>query len=218
MNQKGQAPQNHLREAYSTALGLARQKLVSMDGAQIARCSGARYDDEHKCLYLRYLGEEYRIDCASGEIRCLGGESDAVLVEHQVLISHYLVMADATPLTGHLISFKELPGGGAIYCSNFQKRAIDPMVKRFANDFKSFQRAGVRLYGRRADLGHASVQIPLFPHVPVTYVIWQGDDEVPSSGTILFDGSIIQYMPVEDVVVAASNGTYAMMRLAKGTN
>jgi hypothetical protein len=58
--------------------------------------------------------------------------------------------------------------------------------------------------------------LKVFPFVPVTYVIWQGDEEVADSGTILFDESITSYLPAEDIVLAASFGTYALMEYSKG--
>ena len=51
----------------------------------------------------------------------------------------------------------------------------------------------------------------MLPLVPVTCVVWAGDEEIPPSATILFDDSITSYLPVEDIVLAASYGVYALM-------
>jgi len=37
--------------------------------------------------------------------------------------------------------------------------------------------------------------------VPITFVLWRGDEEIPPSGNVLFDASIPSYLPVEDIAV-----------------
>ena len=48
-----------------------------------------------------------------------------------------------------------------------------------------------------------AVTIQVFPSVPVTFVLWRGDDEFSPSGSVLFDSTISQYLPTEDVAVLA---------------
>lgn len=205
---------DNLLRAYIVAYENAREQFLKMEISAIIEAARVKYDPENNCLIVRYIGRDFVVDIATGEITCPSSDKD-VPVTDKVLIMHYLVEARISSPTGKLISFKELPHGGAIYCSNFQKRAIDPMVKRFNADFDMLYCVSEALGGRKTSLGHAAVTIDLLPNVPVTYVIWQGDDEVPSSGTILFDQNVDNYLPVEDIVVLASNGSYAMIGLAK---
>ena len=72
-----------------------------------------------------------------------------------------------------------------------------------------------KLGGRKEKYGHASVTLNVFELVPVTYIVWEGDDEIASSATILFDDSITSYLPGEDIVLAASYGVYELMALAR---
>ena len=52
----------------------------------------------------------------------------------------------------------------------------------------------------------------LFPKVPVTVIVWQGDDEVPPACTLLFDRSIGEIFPTEDVAIA---GAFLVEKLIK---
>lgn len=106
------------------------------------------------------------------------------------------------------IAFRELPGGN-IYVTPFTNRTIRPMVSWFSREPERLVRAAERLGGRRADFGHASAVIDVLPLVPICFVLWQGDDEVPSSGQILFDRSASDYLDTEDLVVAAAEALYA---------
>jgi hypothetical protein len=57
------------------------------------------------------------------------------------------------------------------------------------------------LGGRDADHGDVSVTINAFDRVPITLVLWRGDEEVPPDGNILFDANVSDYLSTEDVTV-----------------
>lgn len=207
--------ESNLMNAYKTAYDMACKELKNRDMIDISLNSNAIYNAESNTLQVRYLNDGYVVNCHDGEIKFINKEEE-VTTTVKVLIMHYLLNANVRPLTGKHISFKEIPGGGAIYYQTFFKRAITPMVKTFGNNFEGFYKAGEKLGGKKEGLGHASITIDIFPLVPVTYVLWEGDEEMSSSGTILFDESITNYLPGEDIVLAASFGVYEMMKHSRG--
>lgn len=116
---------------------------------------------------------------------------------------------------GEYISFREIPGAGNIYYPAFKKRAIDPLVKTFADEPSKLIRASSLLGGITLNIGTASVALDILPYITVFYTVWQGDEEVPPSGTILFRKNIISLLPGEDITVAASFGVYELIATAK---
>jgi hypothetical protein len=62
---------------------------------------------------------------------------------------------------------------------------------------------GGRLDGEVVGYGDAAMRFPVLPRVPITAILWRGDDELPPSGQILFDAGITGYLPLEDIVVAS---------------
>jgi hypothetical protein len=130
----------------------------------------------------------------------------------KALILHYLLNAKKTQPAGKLISFREVRGGGMNYYSVFCKRAILPLQKAFEGETEKLAAAASGLDATSQKYGDASVTVPVFPLIPVTYVVWRKDDENPSSASILFDGSISAYLPCEDIVLAASLGAYELIR------
>jgi hypothetical protein len=207
--------ESNLTNGYMEAYRNACNHLKERNPEEIAGNCHAVFDRNSNTLRLKYFKFEYVINCYTGEINCLDSK-EQVTSTVKVLILHYLINACKKPLSGKFISFKEIPGGGSIYYQTFQKRAIVPLIKTFSKDFLKFYGACEKLEGKKEKLGHASVTLKVFPLVPVTYVIWQGDEEVADSGTILFDESITSYLPAEDIVLAASFGTYALMEYSKG--
>jgi hypothetical protein len=198
---------------YEEAYRLSCERLIECDIDAVCQNTKAVYSTETNTWSVRYFGEECRIRHTGGSIFF---ESPKELdVTEKVLVLHYLIFAKPAHLTGRLVSFSEIPNGGAIYYDTFKKRSIDPLVKIFSGDPKAFAPAAGSIGGRPESFGDVSVVVPVFPLVPVTYVIWQGDDEIGPNGTILFDSSVESFLPAEDIVVAASVGTYRMLRAWK---
>jgi len=202
--------ESNLTNAYLEAYQQACRKLLNCSAEEICQNSKAAYEKETETYVIRYFDHQYRIKCADGSVSFKENTAEPTTTE-KVLILHYLINAQPKPLSGRNISFKEVPNGGSIYYSTFKKRAIDPLVKTFSEDLSGFAEAVVALSGISENFGDASTTIYAFPYVPVTYVLWQGDEEIPSSGTILFDSSVSHFLPVEDIVLAASFGAYKMI-------
>jgi hypothetical protein len=53
------------------------------------------------------------------------------------------------------------------------------------------------------------------PRIPLGLLVWRGDEEFHAAGKVLFDSSVSQYLPVEDIVVLAET---VVWKLVKGKN
>ncbi len=204
--------ESNLKNAYLTAYKMACSDFILGNFEEISQATNTFFDKISNIITVKYLNRQYFVHCDSGDI-CSEISDEEVTTTVKVLILHYLLYSKVKPLSGRNISFREVPGGGAIYYETFQKRAIFPLVKTFSNNIEGLYKAGEILGGNRESYGHASISLKVFPLVPITYIIWQGDDEVRPSGTILFDDSITSYLPGEDIVLAASFGVYEMMKV-----
>ena len=61
-------------------------------------------------------------------------------------------------------------------------------------------------------IGDASVRIDAFPKLPVTVVLWEGDQEIPGNANILFDETAPLLLAMEDLSVV---GNLVSFRLRK---
>jgi hypothetical protein len=194
-------------------LGIAQKEFAELaehDPQTIAFRAGVRYLDEESEFIVPFLNEEYRVRFPSGEVYQQGKE---VPLEKQILILHYLSSAEGVPLKHQWISFKELPSG-QIYINPFYNRAVRPLIKHFGEQPDQLIRAALSLGGEKGDKGDVSVKITIFPMVPITYIIWLGDDEFPPSGNVLFDASAANYLPTEDYAMASGMVVYELKKLA----
>lgn len=205
---------NNLKSAYSKAYGLACEKLQDKPPQSIATATGVVYDEEQHSFSINFLSESYQINASNGEVT----DSKGVVVDDTVLTTlllHYLITGTGEKLTGEHIAFTQIPGGGSIYDNAYQRRVISPFTKTFGNNLELFSKVAEKYNGRKSSYGDLSITFDIFPYVPVTYVIWRGDEEFPPSSTTMFDQTISSYLPVEDVVIMVSFSTYGLMRLAK---
>ena len=183
--------------SYSAAEEKAWEDLVHLDSKSIAKNSLADFDGRN--FTLTVLDETVNLDKWEGHVT----SSQPHDKSFEILVMHYLVGCQAGGLVDELVLFRQLKGGEA-YNDTFQKRVSERLAKEFGGDPSSLVRAGVRLNGKIRSKGSASVELSLFPKVPVTVIVWRGDDEIPAACTILFDRSIADIFPTEDVAVAGS--------------
>jgi hypothetical protein len=56
------------------------------------------------------------------------------------------------------------------------------------------------------------VTINAFDRVPVTFVLWRGDEELSPNGNILFDANISDYLSTEDVTVLSETIIWKLVK------
>jgi hypothetical protein len=115
-----------------------------------------------------------------------------------VLVLHYLVTSKAKTLRNKLITYRELPDGMVFY-NAFRSIAIEPIAQEFGEDLDRFETHADALGGRKVKLGEIAFEFKIFPRVPVTYLLWGGDEEIPASANILFDESASEQLHTEDL-------------------
>lgn len=183
----------------------------SKPAAIMAANSGCEYDEKNNLIYVEYLTEGYQVTYPTGEVSYANKEGEVDL-KVKVFLLHYLFGASGEPLTGKKISFKEVPGG-EIYIGPFNKRALFPFIGMFGENAEAFKRVAEKLGATAEKMGDLSFSIPVLSKVPVTFVLWLGDDEFPANGTVLFDSSAISYLPTEDFAVIAQFTVFKMKAL-----
>ncbi|HUW64175.1 MAG TPA: DUF3786 domain-containing protein [Spirochaetia bacterium] len=180
------------------AMAGAREAFAGRDPGEMARNSGTVYDG---CgvLSVPFLGTTYKVSYPEGVFVAEGPEPD---LGSQILILHYLTGATGLVPGGRQVSFKELPSG-FLYAGPFAGRAVQPLTRAFGEAGGALLAAGAALGGRSVQLGDVAVELPALPLVPLTLIIWLGDEEFPAGGNILFDATAPVHLSTEDCVVLA---------------
>jgi len=204
--------QNSNEYGYKLAYRLACEQLVKVDDIdQQCLRSGARYQiiDSKKVITIEYLNQSYQIVFPDITISLVDRDEE-VSLRDKVLILHYFTQAKGTPHCNKLIAYKELPVG-ANYFPAFSKRALKPLLDHFGKEPHLLIDAAAKLGGYKVDYGDVAVTINAFSRLPITIILWQGDDEFAPEGSLLFDSSISDYLSTEDITVLCETITWRLV-------
>lgn len=198
-------------KAYQLAYRLAGDQLAQIKDVK-AQClkAGAGYSQAKKLITLEYLNQSCLISLPDIEISLLDSE-EPLPIREKILLLHYLISAKGTPFSSQMITYKELPGG-ANYFPSFAGRAIKPLLDYFGREPYRLIEVAKKLGGVSAQYGDVAVTIKALPRVPVTLVLWGGDEEFPPRGGIVFDRSITDYLATEDVNVLCETIVWSLVK------
>lgn len=186
-------------ETFQPAIDKAWEDLLALKPEQIIENANVTFEETSKIFTVPVLGKDYRVDLIVRKIMHPGGEAD----EHisgaiTVLVLHYLINAKQTTLKNKLISYRELPNGMVFY-NAFRSIAIEPVAQKFGNDLEAFAKHSETIGGIKVNHGEIAFEFKIFPRVPVIYILWAGDEEIPASANILFDASAPEHLHTEDL-------------------
>lgn len=193
--------QDSWKVAWELAFGQTVEELRQADLSGCCEKSGARWRSDDGIAEVELLNRVYQVHPPEFEV--VGPEiGEAVPITDKILLLHYLHKASGVPLAGEWISFDKVPGG-EIYLPVFRARSIDRLVRGFGGREEMLLETAQAIGGRPAEFGDVSVRIEALPRVPVLVILWRGDEEFSPSGNLLFDATVTQYLPMEDIVVLA---------------
>lgn len=137
-----------------------------------------------------------------------------ITLASKILILHYLIKASGLPLSGDKISYEDLPGCRP-YLPVFDRRVCYPLLTAFGSNRDLFQQAGSALGGTEEEYGNASFTLKAFPMIPITFILWEGDEEFLPSMKVLFDRTVDSYLPLEDITVISKLAATRILHAAR---
>lgn len=182
---------NNLEEQpYEHYLALYREALPQDISAHL----NLPYSEVTHCFYLRFLGSNYTVSHPEFTVRCLGGGNGIPTLETdryaQILLLRYFLEGDHAESMGTYMAFRELPWGDTYY-RQFQSRCVDRLARTYGNRLPEFRAVMESLWGVPYAHGDACYDVELLNGLFVRLVLWQGDEEFPPSGQILFSDNFL---------------------------
>ncbi|MFH0823369.1 MAG: DUF3786 domain-containing protein [Pseudomonadota bacterium] len=196
------------KDNYGEALKIGLDSLGAKPPRLIADLAGAAYEGNK--IILPHLDREIILDIDSRRITTSSTGADAP-IWLAILAVHYLNNADGTRPSGKLKHFREFRDG-LFYEPAFNKKTKTVLIQVFGRDPRPMIVAGEKLKGKRLDSADASVELAYFPFLPITCLVWEGDEEFPPEAGVLFDETAFVFFSAEDMAVA---GQMAVLELLK---
>jgi len=101
------------------------------------------------------------------------------------------------PFSQQLISVADLKE--ALYFKGPHRLPVDILAERFGQDLPGFQRVARFLAGTPLEMADAAYTFLPLPRLPVSILLWLGDEEFPPQCTVLFDRSIEAYLSASGI-------------------
>lgn len=190
-------------ETYGPALERARQALPALDPNETALRAGVAFEPSQGGrgdFVIPFFGQLYRIQWPQGTVWRPAHRQDKVDIAIRILLLHYLIEADGTPMASKWIAFRNLPGGLG-YDAAFEGRANRRLARAFGTNLSAFEAAARALGGEPLTFGDASFLFRALPRLWLATVLHLADDEFPANANVLFDASASHYLPTEDIAV-----------------
>ena len=163
--------------------------------------AGAEYDEDSNRITVAYLNRPYVLtlsDCQISPRDKYTDPDEEITAMDKTLIVHYLTLAKGTALSGRLVTYKQVPGG-IPYFARFSHLAVDPLISHFGEKPELLIPAGEKIGGMKVNRGDAAIAINAFSRVPITIVLQGSDEEFPPTASVMFDSTIPDYLPSQDI-------------------
>ena len=188
------------------ALSVVIQRFSSLDPLQMSELSGAAYAKNR--FTLPYCNLPVTVDYPKGTVSMMDDHMP-LNNDERVLLLQYLSNASGLPPRDQWLSFLDLRGG-PLHWLPFQREALNPLARHYGEQPELFLELGERYGGKRVDEADVALFIPVLPRLPLTFMLWEGDDEFPSRSMILFDSVAESYLSTAALYVMAIQ---AMIRI-----
>jgi hypothetical protein len=196
---------------YNMALEIAKNELSKRNPLHVCRLSGASWEEKSGSTTMRLRFLNRMITISWPDLLFYQGSNEEVPIKERILILHYMNGSERGHLTGELIAYQDI-SFARFYVDAFNRRVKYPMINAFGNRPDQLPGLARELFAARtASLGDISVLIQALPKIPVTLVIWKGNEEFPLDGTILFDSSIKDILSAEDISELTSRIVYPLI-------
>lgn len=180
---------------YERSALAARALFLTWDQPKMIEKYRLRADAQY--LYLRFLGEEYRIHRRDGRVECLEGGIQPADFHAMMVLYDYLCREGEPPcMCGRWVRTHALKNA-ALTCPSDVK-----LYQRYADAFQTRQdalkRAAAQI-GTPFPQGDIAFRFPIFDGMDGVFQFWAGDEEFPPSVRFLWDDTLHHYLKFETV-------------------
>ena len=173
----------------------ARERLAGRQSQELCENANIIYNEKAGFFVLESLGQEIKIQYPNFTVTPnLNGW-------HQLVILHYMDLADGTALENRLISFSQLKDG-MVRGSRLDRKCeavIGSLLKQIPEE--DFMDRCLSIGGKRISTNaDFTVIFPFLPNFPVTLKVWFADEEFDASARMMLDTCADHYLTIEDAV------------------
>jgi hypothetical protein len=191
--------------------GLWRQ-LLELDGQKTAQRAKCRYLPNPECYIIPLLNSEYIVNLSEKKVLSAEQSLEAGFSEELCILT-YLINSQDLPVANKLSAAEALPEG-QFFFRGPHKLSTEKLEEVFGQCPERLYDVMDKFGAKRREFGDASIELYVLPRVPLTIVIWRGDEEFGSRASILFDETAAAQLPLDALLAAVNLAIKALVRAA----
>lgn len=190
------------QKAYRKVFDIARNQVSALPLEEKLAKAGLQFvkDGEAYRVIIPFFDEIVELTLSDFSFK--SSKASNITLVTRIIILHYIIQASGVAAGRELIPYEDIPGCRS-YLPVFERRVVKPLLAAFGFARDAFTAAGREIGGTEEEYGNASFTVHAFPRVPITFILWEGDEDFHPSLKVLFDRTIHAYLPLEDIVVVA---------------
>ncbi len=195
------------------------EQLVGLDGFKTAERAKCQYMEELQRYVITMLNTEYAVNVADKEIFFVQADSQPREAEflEQLCILAYLINAQDLPVANELVKAETFPGGQFFFRGN-HSLPTQKLEEVFGECPERLYRSTEKFDAKRCEFGDSSIELYILPRVPITIVIWRGDDEFGARASILFDRTAGAHLLLDALLAAVNLAVKAVIETCEQSN
>ncbi len=182
--------------------------------AEVCTGAGATFDSGLDCYTLSSFGLDVSVSMRDRNIFCADAAHDALLRKAWEFAGltylWYMVNAKEIPVNGESVRPDNLKGGH-LFSKGTHVLPLNELAEKYNNDIEGFYLRGKLLNADKLNYGDAAIQLMPVPRIPVTLILWKGDEEFPPRADLLFDSTCEYQVPIDILWSIAMMSVLIMM-------
>ena len=168
----------------------------------LCRRTLAAFDAEKEVYMLKVVDLSYTITPSTRTIAPESGSS-SLSWDTRLLILAYLTGATETLPSGKWTSPVEFSGGELFFSADAHNLKFNDL-KQALKSPEHFLTAGKRVAGKeeRIGIGSSSFVLQALPKIPLLFIYWEGDAELPSKISVLVDETARSHLAIDGLWLA----------------
>ncbi|MFZ2447283.1 MAG: DUF3786 domain-containing protein [Syntrophobacteraceae bacterium] len=181
------------------------EMLRGADPAEIVKNALVEYDPEEDVYIVPFFNTVVVCWPEAEKMQILGVHS-TFSQDFQVclVVLHYLLGAQDSPLSQKWVSEKDLPSG-SLFFQGVHALPVESLANIFDAHPELLETGALRIGAEKTNLGDLSYRFRVLPRIPLLLIFWLGDEEFEATFHILFDDSITVHFGSLDLIFALVN-------------
>ena len=191
-------------------LWLQLDRLDPQKAAQRAQC---QYLTDPPSYVITLLNTEYVVNLSDKQIFSTQSSPRPTPAEFlkQLCILAYLINAQDLPLANKYVGPEQLPSGQFFFRGQ-HSLPTRQLEETFGKSPEQLYEVSKQFDTKRCEFGDASIELYALPRIPLTIVIWRGDEEFDARASILFDQTTGTHLPLDALGTLANLTVKALVK------